>query len=156
MKNGFRYLIAFTFTFVLISIHGCKKDGLDGDKAILEGKWKWVQTRFYNPYTVPTTSYSYPEPNYWMTIEFFKKGKLNIEFNDFDHYYNENSRRIQFDEFKANTSNNSYNFMISIMRADHFNGISGVVLDRANDTLVIHDLPVADTLNSVSNYFVRE
>lgn len=42
------FIIVLVLPFVLFS---CKKDKLEGDRSILEGKWEWV-------YSVRTTSYS--------------------------------------------------------------------------------------------------
>jgi hypothetical protein len=137
-------------------LHSCKKDPLEGDKALFEGKWVWVQTRFYDPYATPATIYHYPEPNVWMNVEFFKKGRISMDFNDHDHLYTETNRRIVFDEFKLDESDSSYHFIISIKRGNYYKSISGILLDRSKDTLIIDGLPIGDALNSVTNYFIKE
>ena len=134
----------------------CRKDRLDGDKEILEGKWKWIRSTFYNPYTNPTLHNWYPQADAWITIEFFKKGKINLEFNDHGHYYDEPMRRIKFKQFSANSGDNSFDFAVHLYQASYYENIQGKILDRAVDTLVIYDLPVSDTLGSVSNYYIKE
>ena len=144
------------FILLLSSFNSCKKDKLEGDKILLEGKWRWVETKFYNPYSNPQQISVYPQPDHWVTIEFLKKGKIDLEYNEYNHYYNEPKKRITFEEFREDANTGTYHFAITVRQANYFNTISGILRHSVKDTLIIDDIPVTDTLQSVFNYFVRE
>jgi hypothetical protein len=133
----------------------CRKDELKGDKALLEGHWVWVQTRIYNPSSASPLLYHYPEPNLWLKIEFLKKGRITIEFNDHDHYYQETSKRITFNEFEDDGTG-VYSFSLRIRHGNYFRSMSGKLIHHGADTLVVDDLPLGDTLSTVTNYYTRD
>ena len=149
-------MLSLGLLFIFLLSTRCRKDKLEGDKGILEGKWTWIRSTFNNPHTTPSTYNWYPQADAWITMEFFKKGKINIEFNDHGHYYNEPMRRIKFEQFTANAGDNSFDFAVHLYQAGYYENIQGKILDRTVDTLIIYDLPIADTLGSVSNYYIKQ
>jgi len=85
------------FISIALLLFSCKKDKLEGDYAILQGKWQWIGASEVreNKVSGNTTSTWIPASNYATNyfFEFERKGKL---------IYWENEKEVK--EFRVNTS----------------------------------------------------
>jgi len=150
---------------VLLSVNACKKDKLEGDYAVFEGRWKWA-------YTIRHSSFS--QNNYSDTIfqnetgkhfeiEFFKKGKLVFYENNKEI---EKYRIVFLDWHEGNNGNSS----ISMYRDNKKDLRMGLYLDKNKDKNANFDtLGVMMLTNELgmpcvsgadrciyANYFIRE
>ena len=148
-----RILIYICTLLLLVS---CRKDKLEGDKEILEGKWKWVYSYKVNlsPYIILDTIYNINgSTNY--SMDFMKKGK--VEFNNNGVV---TKKRVVFKEF-TNVSDDNYKVDIYLnnKNEDLFEGYL-----ISNDTFTTRcyfpsDIQCGEELGGIhyyNNYFVRD
>jgi len=139
-------------------IIGCKKDKLEGQTSIFEGKWKWVSSleRKWN-YTTDTYDYTtFPSSNYpdEYFLEFDRKGKVKYFRND----KKEEEYRIVFDKFNEGCTalvSKCYSFRI-LLNNNKKNGLAGSVNQdtiRCSDTNL--PLEYQSEILYYSHFYVR-
>lgn len=129
--------IALILPFVLLS---CKKDKLEGDRSILEGKWEWI-------YAIKTKLYTNGSPSISDTInssdvsstfglEFLSKGKVRfIENEEIREEYRTVFYAFKNDGICQNAfGGEAYQYIIRPNNEEeiHFNGCVSI------DTLTFH------------------
>ena len=148
---------------VLLSVNACKKDKLEGDYAVFEGKWKWAYTIRHNSYSHYSSSDTIfqNEIDNTYEIEFLKKGKLIFYENNKEI---EKYRIVFLDWREGNNGNSS----IAIKRNNKKDLIMKFYLKKnknANfDTIAATVFPseLASHCNSSANrcihinYYIRE
>ncbi|MBL4861491.1 MAG: hypothetical protein JKY09_00525 [Crocinitomicaceae bacterium] len=153
MKQLF-YILAIGLTLA-----SCKKEKLEGNSRILEGKWKWSYSlhRHWNFATDHFDVTDIPSSNYpdEYFLEFDRKGKVKYIKNNNE----ENEYRIVFKEFVNECNDlsgpNCYRFAILLNNVkDH--GLGGNV---NQDTINCNDtnLPLErlSEINYYSHFYVR-
>ena len=142
------------FLIFLVSLLSCKKDKLEGDTAILIGKWKWIYT-YADGAGVPDY-FEYPSAlgkNF--SIEFLEKGCIYF----YEDGKVEKKRRVIIDRIQCQPNQILLISLESSKRKE--NGLAAFLYDRDTDTLEIqHTFPFESTNNVPSytmyNYFIRE
>jgi hypothetical protein len=146
-------VISFIF---LIGFFSCKKDKLEGDTAILEGKWNWTAS-----YLVPnrcdvdsnwiyTLKDSVTE-NSTYSLEFLAKGKLIFRHNDGTVW---NQRLIFESKEEVNDPTYDYRFLISLDGKTN----DPMTIWVGSDSLLVNDYPKDTDVDceEMFNHFVRE
>lgn len=145
--------ILFLFIGVLI-LFSCKKDELDGNRAMLIGEWKWVSTEYiiYDWWSGNDTMNLTPTTegidHY---LQFREEGELIFK-NDNEDW----KKRIVFAKYTPSEYHPGYNYFGIFLNNKHNYVFQGVV---SPDTIILYHSPhvnyeVADTSTSIS-YFVR-
>ncbi|MBL4861488.1 MAG: hypothetical protein JKY09_00510 [Crocinitomicaceae bacterium] len=137
---------------LLGGILGCKKENLEGETSILEGKWKWVSSK-ERKWNFETDTYdytTYPSSNYSdeYFIEFERKGKVKYYKND----EKDKEYRVvlhTFEEGCTSLTTDCYFFNI-YLNNDSKNGLAGGI---NKDTIVSSDtnLPL-ERLSEIHTY----
>ncbi len=146
---------AVCFTSLLVLLFSCKKDKLEGDAAMLLGKWNWTSSTLVSNYCDPDSSWirkidseSNEASNY--SLEFLEKGKVIFRHNGGKVWNN----RLVFESIEAlNDSLYTHKFII------HLNNRSDepMIIWLGQDHLMMHDYP-KDTdqeCEEMFNHFVR-
>jgi len=143
---------------LLTVVLGCKKEKLEGEKSILEGKWKWsyslhihwnYATDKFDVTEIPSSNY--PDKYF---LEFDRKGKVKFLKNDEKKEY-----RITFHKFGDECNDlsgpNCYRFTILLNNKKHnsFGGNVNQDTIRCSDT----NLPLErlSEINYYSHFYVR-
>ena len=140
----------------LVFLVSCKKEKLEGDKSILVGTWKWVNSQKVTNTCEAENLWNYTytdsaENNNEYSLEFLEKGKVKF-------YTNTNllwKHRIVF-EGSEDVSGSSYSKKYTIALDN--NSLNTMVVYVGNDSLMLDDFP-KDTDNAcetMHNHFIRE
>ncbi|MBI3510118.1 MAG: hypothetical protein HY064_05605 [Bacteroidetes bacterium] len=139
MKNHGRFLALF----FLVSLFSCKRDPLTGDKSILTGTWNWHRSDLYETnsqgnYFIYDTDSLGGALGTTSQITFLERGEVSVSG---PRQTTRSSRRITFNSFEHNSTDNSYTFDIKIYNGHDVHHLSGTLLDRSTDTLLVNEIP---------------
>lgn len=135
-----------------MTLVSCKKEKLEGDTAILKGKWNWTETYGVSNHCDPETSWNYQlvdmsEPGSTYTLEFYEKGKVYFSHNDGTIW----NRRTIFDEDEQATfTSGPYEYKFEIWLNNDSKDPMEVYVGQ--DSMLVNDFP-KDTETECEEYF---